>query len=112
VNKSIPVMLMAGVECTEGKENAFNDWYNSTFPELMMKVPGVTRVERFERMGEDSTHPKFISMVQFENESYLNAIVQDDTSKEIARVFIGKATEWGIKVRWVVHYRRIFPPSS
>jgi hypothetical protein len=112
VNKTVPVVLMAGVECAEGKENAFNAWYNSTFPQIMMKVPGVTRVERFERIGENSAHPKFISMVQFDNESYLNAMGQVDASKEIARLFIGKATEWGTKVRWVVHYRKIFPPNS
>ena len=60
--ESNPVLLIAGVECARGKEKEVNDWYNSTLPQSMMRVPGVVKVDRYERVEDDDRDPAFLSM--------------------------------------------------
>ena len=54
--KSSPVLMVAGVDCAKGKEKEFNNWYNSTFPQIMMRAPGVVKVDRYERVEDDDRY--------------------------------------------------------
>jgi len=102
------VILLAGIECVEGNHKEFNEWYNSTFPPLMMQVPGVVKVERYERLYEDDQYPTFVSIVELESEAALKAMSGSKPMRELSRIYVDEGTKWGIKIRWGVHYRRIY----
>ena len=106
--ESRPVLLIAGVDCAEGKEKEFDNWYNSTFPEIMMRAPGVVRVERYERVEDNDQYPTFLSVVLIESEEAVEAMEKSDAMAELAGIMLEQSPEWEMKVRWVVHYKRFF----
>jgi len=106
--ESRPVLLVAGVDCAKGKEGEFNHWYNSTFPEIMMRAPGVVRVDRYERLEDNDEYPAFLSVVQIESEDAVEAMEKSDAVAELADIMLKQSPKWEMKVRWVVHYRRFF----
>ena len=106
--KSSPVLMVAGVDCAKGKEKEFNDWYNSTFPRIMMRAPGVVKVDRYERVEDDDRYPAFLSVVQIESEEVMEAMEKSDAVAELAGIMLEQSPKWEMKVRWVVHYRRFF----
>ena len=110
--ESGPVMLIAGVECAEGKEKEFNDSYNASFPPIMMKVPGVVKVDRYERMGEDDRLPKFLSIVHLENESAIYGMAESEAMKELAELYVEQGARYNTQVYWAMHYRKIYSSSE
>ena len=102
------IIMIAGIDCDEGKEEEFNKWYNSTFPRLMVKAPGVVRVDRYERIQEDPMLPKFLSVVGLESEEFITALANSDAVREIANTYVAEGIQWGLKVRWALHYRNIY----
>lgn len=106
--ESNPVLLIAGVECAKGKEKEFNDWDNSTFPQIMMRVPGVVKVDRYERVEDDDQYPTFLSVVQLESEDAIGAMDKSDAMRELAGIMLEQAPKWDMRVRWAVHYKRFF----
>lgn len=106
--QSEAVLLMTGVECARGKEKEFNDWYNSSFPPTMMKVPGVIRVDRYERVEDDERLPRFLSIVQFENMEAMEKLADNEAVRELGRSYIEEGSNYGIEFRWSIRYERIF----
>jgi hypothetical protein len=106
--ESRPVLLVAGMDCAKGKYKEFNDWYNSTFPQIMMRAPGVVRVDRYERLEDNDEYPTFLSVVQIESEEVMEAMGKSDAVAELAAIMLEQSPKWETKVRWVVHYRRFF----
>jgi hypothetical protein len=106
--ESRPVLLVAGVDCAKGKEKEFNDWYDSTFPQIMMRAPGVVRVDRYERLEDNDEYPMFLSVVQIESEEVMEAMEKSDAVAELAGIMLEQSPKWEMKVRWVMHYRRFF----
>ncbi len=106
--KTGPILMIAGVDCEEGKEKEFNEWYNRNFPEIMLKAPGVVRVDRYQLMEDDDRMPKFISIVQLENEESFQAATKSEPMRQIAETLLNESTRWGLQVRWGVHYKRIY----
>lgn len=104
--------MIAGVECAKGMEKEFNDWYNSTFPAIMMKAPGVIRVDRYERVEDDDRLPKFLSVVQLENEAAIDEMARSDALRQIASLYVEEGARWDLKVRWALHYRSIYASES
>ena len=90
------IIMIAGIDCDEGKEEEFNKWYNSTFPRLMVKAPGVVRVDRYERIQEDPMLPKFLSVVGLESEEFITALANSDAVREIANTYVAEGIQWGL----------------
>jgi hypothetical protein len=106
--ESEPVIMLAGIDCARGREKEFTEWYHSTFPQIMMKAPGVVSVERFERLEDNDEYPRFISVVQIENEAAIAKMDSSEAIKEISAIMLEEGPKWEITTRWVVHYGRIF----
>jgi len=106
--KTEPVIIVAGVECVKGKEKEFNDWYNSTFPPMLIKIPGVTRIDRYQHLREDDAHPAFLSIVEVANEEALAAMVNSDALWELGKFYFEGGSKWDLQLRWPTHYKRIY----
>ena len=106
--KPNPVLMLVGTECARGKEKEFNDWYNSTFPPLMMKAPGVIRVDRYERVEDDDQYPSFLSIVQLKNEATIKSLNKSKAFKQVRKIFAEQQVKWDIQLLWRVHYRRVY----
>jgi hypothetical protein len=106
--RSGAVILIAGVECAEGKEKEFNESYNASFPPVVMRVPGVVRVDRYERLNGDETLPRFLSIVHLEDESAIERMAESDTIRELADLYVEQGARFDTKVQWASHYRLIF----
>jgi hypothetical protein len=74
----------------------------------MMKVPGVIKVERYERLGDNDQYPSFLSTVELENEATIESMAKSKAIKEVSKVFVEGGAKWNTRVRWAVHYKRLF----
>ena len=108
MNKTNAVIMIAGVECCQGKENEFNHWYNNKFPQMMLNAPGVIKVERYQRMEEDTRMPKFISIVYLENEGSIQSVTSSEAVKELAAIYLDESTQWDLQIRWAGNYKNIY----
>ena len=102
------VLLISGANCTPDKEREFNEWYNSTFPPAMMKMPGVERIDRYERVEDDDGLPRFLSVVQFENMQAVDKLAESEVVKELGKIYIEASTKFDIDFRWAIRYKNIY----
>jgi len=106
------MIMLAGVECVNGKEKEFNDWYNGTFPRMMLNAPGVLKVERYQRAEDDTRMPKFISIVYLENEDSVELLAKSDAIKDLATLYLNEGTQWDLQIRWAGYYRNIYSSDA
>ena len=106
--QSEPVIIIAGVECAKGKEREFNEWYNYTFPPMLIKVPGVTRIDRYERLEDNEAHPTFLSIVELASEDALRNMVKNDALWELGKLYFEGGSKWDLQLRWATNYKRIY----
>jgi hypothetical protein len=105
---SEPILLMTGVDCAPGKEKEFNEWYNSGFPPAMMKVPGVVRVDRYERVEEDERLPKFLSVMHFESIEATEKMAENEAVQALGKSYFEEGSKFDIEFRWSIRYKRIY----
>jgi len=106
--ESPPILLITGVDCRPGKEKAFNEWYDSSFPPAMIEVPGITRIDRYERLEEDDNIPRFLSIVQFENMEAVDNMVNIEMVASLGKRYIEEGSKFGIRFYWAARYRSIY----
>lgn len=102
------VLIVAGIDCEKGREDDFNNWYNSTFPGMMLSAPGVIRVDRYEQMDDDERIPKFMSVVHVDSEESFELLYKSEVMKKIADIYLKEGVQWDLKVRWVGRYKTIY----
>ena len=102
------VILIAGVECAEGREKEFNESYNASFPPIVMRVPGVIGVDRYERLNGDETLPRFLSIVHLEDESAIETMAWSDAVRELADLYVEQGARFDTRLLWASHYRLVF----
>ena len=105
---SEPILLMTGVDCAPGSEKEFNEWYNSGFPPAMMKVPGVVRVDRYERVEDDERLPRFLSMMQFESMEATEKMAESSAVQELGKSYFEEGVKFDIEFRWSIRYKLIY----
>ncbi len=70
------------------------------------------RIDRYERVENRVEHderlPRFLNIVQLENEAVIEEMAKSDAVRELGRVFFDEGTKWGTRLLWVVRYRRIY----
>ncbi len=106
--QSEPVIIVAGVECAKGKEKEFNEWYNYTFPPMLIKVPGVTRIDRYKRLEDNEAHPTFLSIVELASEAALRNMAKSDALWELGKSYFEGGSKWDLQLRWTTNYKRIY----
>ena len=104
--------MITGVECAKGKEEEFNDWYNYNFPPVLMKVPGVVRVDRYERVEDDERLPRFLNIVQLENDAAMEMMGKNEAVLEVGRLFFAEGAKWDTQMRWAIRYKRIYTTEA
>ena len=102
------ILLITGVDCAPGVERKFNEWYNASFPKTVSKVPGVVRVDRYERVEDDEQMPRYLSIVQLENMEAVARLGESEAVRELGKLYIEEGVNYGIRVDWSIHYRHIF----
>jgi hypothetical protein len=110
--KSGPVVLIAGVNCAKGKEEEFNESYNASYPPVVMKVPGVIRVDRYERVEDDEKQPKFLSVVHLEDESVVEEMAGSEAIRALIDLYVEQGARFDTSVQWASHYRLIFSTGT
>ncbi|MEE9400717.1 MAG: hypothetical protein V3V32_01730 [Dehalococcoidia bacterium] len=106
--QSEPVIIVAGVECAKGKEKEFNEWYNYTFPPMLIKIPGVTRIDRYERLEGNEAHPTFLSIVEVASEAALRNMAKNEALWEFGKLYFEGGSKWDLQLRWTTNYKRIY----
>lgn len=106
------ILLMTGVDCALGKEKEFNEWYNTNFAEIMSKVPGVVRVDRYERVEDDEQLPRFLSIVQLENMETVQTLAENKKVSELGKLYIEEGVDYGIQFHWAVRYKQIYSSAG
>ena len=101
-------LMITGVDCAKGLEKEFNEWYNCNYPPVLLKVPGVIRMDRYERVEDDEQLPRFLNIIQLENEAVMEEMAKSDAVREVGRVFFDEGAKWGTQMLWAVRYRRIY----
>ena len=101
------ILLITGVDCAPGVENEFNEWYNASFPETVSKVPGVVRVDRYERIEDDQRLPRYLSIVRLENMEAVVKLGESEAVRELGKLYIEQGVNYGIRVDWSIQYKHI-----
>ena len=110
MKKKAQVIWLIGSECAPGKEKEFNKWYDEVHYPMALRTPGVVRGARYKRIEDDEQYPKFLSVTFIETEADIEKINSSETIKAATEDFLQHAApEFGMQVRWLVHYRRIGP---
>jgi antibiotic biosynthesis monooxygenase (ABM) superfamily enzyme len=109
---SEPILMITGVDCAPGKEKEFNEWYNTNFAEIISKVPGVVRVDRYERVEDNVPLPGYISIVELENIEAWQNLQENKNVSELGKLYIEKGVNYGIQFHWVVRYKQIYSSAG
>jgi hypothetical protein len=60
---------MVATNCPRGaNEDEFNDWYTNDHIVFVLRSPEVIRAERYQRIGDDETYPKYLAIYRYKNE--------------------------------------------
>jgi len=101
------VVRMIGTNCSKEKEEEVNLWYMLEHVPFVLRGPA-TGNERFQRIGEDNIHPKYLATYDFESEKALQDYLSSPLFKE-ARNQVPQ--DWREKGHftsvWSVNYKRI-----
>ncbi len=101
------VMRMIGNNYSKEKEEEINLWHMLEHVPLVLRGPA-TGNERFQRIGEDTSHPKYLAAYEFKSEkdlnNYLNSPLLTEARNQIPQ---GWREKGHFKSVWSVNYRRI-----
>ena len=107
-----PVLMLVGVDCAKGREQEFNDWYNSTFPPILKSVNGVVRIDRYARVESDESYPAFLSIVHFESEAAMAGMAENEVVRELGKAYFEAGARWTTALRWSIRYKRIYSSEA
>lgn len=101
------IMRMVGNNYSKEKEEEINLWHTLKHVPLVLQG-AATGNERFQRIGEDDIHPKYLATYNFESEKalqdYLSSPLFEEARNQVPR-------DWRenghFKSVWSVNYRRI-----
>ncbi|UCG81990.1 MAG: hypothetical protein JSW38_07135 [Dehalococcoidia bacterium] len=109
---SEPILMITGVDCAQGKEKEFNEWYNTNFAEIMSKVADVVRVDRYERVEDNEQLPRYISIVELENIESVQKLVENENVSKLGKLYIEQGVNYGIQFHWAVRYKQIYSSAG
>ena len=101
------VMRMIGTNYSAEKEEEINLWHMLEHVPLVLRGPA-TGNERFQRVGEDDVHPKYLATYDFESEKTLNDYLSSPLFTEARNQVPQAWREQGhFTSVWSVNYRLI-----
>lgn len=99
------VINIRATDCPPEVEARYVQWYEDVHVPMLLKIPEVKRVTRYESVGDDGSHPKYLSIYEFEDlgaaQRYERSAEAAEAKAEIARTW--PQGEW--KHRWKVQYQ-------
>ena len=106
--KSGPVLIMTGIDCERDKEKGFNEWDSANLPPAVKQIPGIIRIDRYERVDDDKTAPRFLSIMQFEDAEAVDNMVNIDAISSLGKIYFEEASNYDIRFYWSARYKSMF----
>jgi hypothetical protein len=75
------VINIRATDCAPQAEEKYVEWYEDVHVPMLLEIPEVKRVTRYMRVGDDASHPKYLSVYEFEDRA---AADRYTNSKEVA----------------------------
>lgn len=99
---------LVGTDCPRNaNEDEFNNWYTNEHLVSVLRSPLVIRVERYQRIGDDTIYPQYLAIYRYATERDL----LDDRNSQMNRLAVAERHErWPDEVwqrRWFASYRMI-----
>jgi len=110
--RSAKVIWPVGMECTPGKEDDFNKWYDETHVPLFLQVPGVVAAARYQRAINRKEFPAFLNIYGLEDEASIGKLARGEGMEVSLKDARENITGLGLKVQWQAHYRQIDPSEG
>jgi heme-degrading monooxygenase HmoA len=67
------ILNMVYSECTAENDARFNKWYNEVHIPLLFKYPGLKKVTRYQRMGDNREQAKYLAVYEYDTREELKA---------------------------------------
>ena len=75
------ILNMVYTECISGDEAKFNKWYNEVHVPMLFKNPGLKRVTRYQRMGDNKQQAKYLAVYEYDTREDLKAFPESEEFK-------------------------------
>ena len=75
------IINMVYTECAADKDAAFNKWYNEVHIPLLFKYPGVKKVTRYQRTGDNKEQAKYLAVYEYDTQAALEGFPQSQEFK-------------------------------
>jgi hypothetical protein len=99
------IINIRATDCPIELEKKYIRWYEEVHVPMLFKIEEVRRVTRFECVDYDGSHPKFLSIYEFDDifasQRYESSIEVAEAKADVSKTW--PESEW--KHRWKVKYK-------
>ncbi len=101
------ILNMVYTECVDADEAKFNKWYNEVHVPMLFKNPGLKKVTRYQRVGDNQEQAQYLAIYEFDTTEEQKAFLD---SKEFKAAGADVEETWhggGFEIKGVAVYEPI-----
>jgi heme-degrading monooxygenase HmoA len=72
------ILNMVYSECPAENDTRFNRWYNEVHVPLLFKYPGLKKVTRYQRLGDNREQAKYLAIYEYDTPEDLEAFPKSE----------------------------------